>query len=215
MKSVPIGCGYYLEFCTTSTEFTQLLDKWENYCADLLLITVLQHQLSWGTLLCVLEPPSWCSASQQFFYLYSNRKLALSTKTKVICIPLCMLTVFLWMQHNTLETGMWRVWKALIFFLRSPFSNHTAKGYSGNSKGKNLQTSQKSKPTACAGWVYLAHICDYEMTFKLLLKFIWIMIHSLNFLSPPRTSAINKPTSCDVLQSAFELTSQNDVHFLI
>ena len=25
-----------------------------------------------------------------------------------------MLTVFLWMQHNTLETGMWRVWKALI-----------------------------------------------------------------------------------------------------
>lgn len=33
---------------------------------------------------------------------------------KVICIPLSMLTVFLWMQHNTLETGMWRVWKALI-----------------------------------------------------------------------------------------------------
>lgn len=105
--------------------------------------------------------------------------------------------------------------EGINFFLRYPFSNHAAKGYSGNSKGKNLQTSQKSKPTACAGWVYLAHICDYEITFKLLLKFIRIMIHSFNILSPSRTSAINKPTSCDVLQSTFELTSQNVVYFLI
>lgn len=77
-----------------------------------------------GTLLCVLELPSSCSASQQLFYLYSNHKLALSTKKKVICIPLCMLTVFLWMQHNPLETGMWRVWKALIFFTFSFFKSH-------------------------------------------------------------------------------------------
>lgn len=104
--------------------------------------------------------------------------------------------------------------EGINFFLLSAFLNRTAKGYSGNRKGKNLQTSQKSKSTACAGRVYLAHICDYEMTFKLLLNFIWIMIHPFNFLSPSRTSTINKPTSCDVLQSTFEPTSQNIAHFL-
>lgn len=103
--------------------------------------------------------------------------------------------------------------EGINFFLRS-FSNHAAKVYSRNSKGKKLQTSQNPKPTACAGRVYLAHICDYEMAFKLLLNFIWIMIHPFNFLSSSRTSAINKPTSCDVLQSTLEPTSQNIAHFL-
>jgi len=119
------------------------------------------------------------------------------------------------MWHSTRERDSYvEHLEGINFFLNSPFLYHTAKGYSGNSKGKNLQTSQKSKPAACAGRVYLEHICDYEMSFKLLLNFIWIMIQPFNFLSPSRTSAINKPTSCDVLQITFKPTSQNIAHFL-
>lgn len=62
--------------------------------------------------------------------------------------------------------------EGINFFLCSPFLNPTTKGYRENNKGKNLQTSQKSKATACAVQVHLAHICDYEITFKLILNLI-------------------------------------------
>lgn len=94
------------------------------------------------------------------------------------------------------------------FFLHSPFLNHAAKGYSGNSQGEELADSQKkAKPTVCARQAYLAHIYDYEMAFKLCLNFIWIMIHPFNFLSPSRASTINKPASHGVLQATFGSTS--------